>query len=128
MRLVLLVTALLVAGCELRSPYLPDGGRARVYCDEGTQLNVPVKMLDRDGEPFSGAVLTVDYTSLEGEDRVALLTADDRGQVLVEDRGPGVVRISSNYRGFTIEPKELTFNGSDCSTTVTPRQLTVQFN
>lgn len=126
MRLALpLVAALALVGCNNYTPYLPDGGgRARVNCDTNTVLKVSVTVLDRADKVVPQATVTVDYTSYGETENVI---TNERGIALVEDKfGPGVARIQGVVNDLRTEVAELTFNGTECSTTVTPQSLTLQ--
>lgn len=125
MRLALPLAALAVAlsGCPNYVPYQPDGGRARVICDDST-IAAAVKIIDRAGDPAPGAFLTVDYLGF-GESE--LLTADHRGVVLVKHRtGFGTVRVQGSVNDLTTQFGELNFVGTECSSAVTPRELFLQ--
>jgi hypothetical protein len=118
-----LVAVLCFAGCPSFSPYLPDGGRARVACNDAA-LTVPVTVLDRAGDPAPMAVVAVEYTSYGESEN---LIADVNGKVLVQDKfGPGTVKVQGNVNDLRTQFGELNFNGSDCSSSVTPRSLTLQ--
>lgn len=125
MRLALpLVAALALVGCNNYTPYLPDGGRARVNCDDKTVVKVAVTVVNRDNDVVPQAVVTVDYTSYGESENVI---ANDRGVALIEDKyGPGVARIQANVSGLKSGFAELNFNGTECSHTVTPNALTLQ--
>ena len=118
-----LVAVLCLAGCPSFNPYLPDGGRARVNCDDST-LSVPVTVLDRAGAPAPMAVVSVDYSSYGESEN---LIADAQGKVLVKERfGPGIVKVQGNVNDLRTQQAELSFNGTECSSSVTPRSLTLQ--
>ncbi len=118
-----LVAVLCLAGCPSYSPYLPDGGRARVNCTEST-LSVPVTVLDRAGAPAPMAVVAVDYTSYGESEN---LIADANGKVIVHDKfGPGIVKVQGNVNDLRTQFGELNFNGTECSSSVTPHSLTLQ--
>jgi len=119
----LLVASLVVVGCSGYQPYLPDGGRARVNC-EAAQLTVPVTVLDRIGDPAPQAIVEVEYTSLVGENENVI--TDGRGVALVADKGPGIVRLIANVNDLRSDVGELTFVGTECSSAVSPRSLTLQ--
>ncbi len=124
MRLSLPLAAILLlvtTGCPDYTPYLPDGGRARVNC-ANSSLTVPVTVLDRLGDPAPQAVVSVDYLSYGESENVI---ADDRGVAVIQDKyGPGVVRVQGNVNDLKTQVGELTYNGSDCSIAVSPRSLT----
>lgn len=125
MRFVLpFLAALSLLGCG--SPYtatLPDGGRGLVNCDTKA-LTVPVTVLDREGKPYPGAVVSVEYTSYAQSEN---LVADGRGIAVVADKyGPGSVRVQGNVNDLRSPVAEITFNGTDCSNYATPRSLTLQ--
>jgi hypothetical protein len=118
-----LVAILLLAGCPNYVPYLPDGGRARVNCDS-SELSVPVTVLDRAGDPAAMAVVALDYLSYSESEN---LIADANGRVLVKEKfGPGTVRVQGNVNDLRTQIGELYFTGTECSTSVTPRSLTLQ--
>lgn len=118
-----LVAVLCLAGCNSYTPYLPDGGRARVNCTEKT-LSVPVIVNDRAGDPAPMAVVSVDYSSYGESEN---LIADVNGKVVIEDKyGPGVVKVQGNVNDLRTQFGEVYFNGTDCSSSVTPRSLTLQ--
>ena len=119
----LFALALLCSACELRSPLLPDGGRARVNCDENS-VKVPVTLLDKAGAPFSGAVLVAAWP----DDTRESLTANAQGVVMLTDHGPGTVFLQGSYNGFTTDAAEVQFNGGEGSTFASPTQLTLQFH
>lgn len=117
------VLLLLSTGCPNYVPYLPDGGRARVNCADSA-IQVPVTILDRAGDPVPEAVVTLEYLSY-GETENAI--ADVRGVALVKEKfGPGVVRVQGVVNDLRTPSAELTFNGSECSSSVSPRSLTLQ--
>ncbi len=115
--------ALLCTACDFREELLPDGGRARVNCDNN-KVTVPVTLLDKSGAKFPRALLVAQYADSTSE----TLTADAQGVVIVEDHGPGTVQIQGNYNGFPTDPAELNFNGGECATFASPNQLTLQFH
>lgn len=118
-----IVAMLMLAGCPNYVPYLPDGGRAKVNCDT-TTLSVPVTVLDRAGDPAPMAVVSVDYLSYGESEN---LIADVNGRVLVKEKfGPGTIRVQGNVNDLRTQTGELNFTGTDCSTSVTPRSLTLQ--
>lgn len=124
MRIACLISvAVVVAGCSGYQPYLPDGGRARVNCAT-SDIKVPVTILDRAGDPAPGAILEVEDTgTLEGENVIA----DDRGVALVQDKwGPAYLKVIANLNDLRSPPAYITYIGTDCSSGVTPRSLTLQ--
>ncbi|MGV3625480.1 MAG: hypothetical protein ACO1OB_32010 [Archangium sp.] len=118
-----LVAALALVGCNNYTPYLPDGGRARVNCDSQTVVQVPVTVLDREGKAAPGAVVTVEYTSLGESEN---LVANDRGVAIVIDKGPGIARVQGRVNDLRTQFAELMFNGSECSDSVSPNAITLQ--
>lgn len=126
MRFSLPLAAVLVVvstGCPNYVPYLPDGGRARVNCADSA-LNVPVTVLDRLGDPAPEAVVSLDYLSYGESENVI---ADLRGVAIVKEKfGPGVVRVQAYVNDLRTQVAELTFNGSECSSSVSPRSLTLK--
>ncbi|MFZ5445716.1 MAG: hypothetical protein ACOZQL_37330 [Myxococcota bacterium] len=125
MRFALPLAAILLVttGCPNYQPYLPDGGRARVHCDTA-ELSVPVTILDRAGDPAPEAVVSIEYTSYGESEN---LIANAQGVALVKDKyGPGVVRVQGNVNDLRTDLAEITFVGGDCSTSVTPRSLTLK--
>lgn len=124
MRFALPLTAiLLLAGCPNYVPYLPDGGRAQVNCDQST-VSVPVTILDRAGDPAPEAVISVDYLSYSESENVI---ADFRGVGVVKEKyGPGTVRVQGNVNDLRTPIAELQFVGTECSSGVSPRALTLQ--
>ena len=108
-------------------PYLPDGGRARVNCDNAA-INVPVTVLDKTGAAVPGATLTLDYTSAAASDSINdVVLTDGRGIGLVTDQaGPGIVRVQGKLNDLSSDIAEISFIGTDCSTSVSPRSLTLQ--
>ncbi|MFO0601290.1 MAG: hypothetical protein U0228_38625 [Myxococcaceae bacterium] len=126
MRLPLLVVLVSVGalstGCPNYVPYLPDGGRARVNCNNSA-LNVPVTVLDRAGMPAPMAVVEVEYLSYGESEN---LITDGRGiAVLKEQYGPGVVRLIANVNDLRSDAAEVTYTGTECSNAVSPRSLTL---
>ncbi len=115
--------ALLCTACDLREEQLPDGGRARINCDNN-KVKVPVTLLDTSGSKWAGALLVAEYADSTSE----TLTANAQGVVTVEDHGPGTVQVQGNYNGFLTDPAELNFNGGECATFASPNQLTLQFH
>lgn len=110
-------------GCPNYVPYLPDGGRAQVNCNDSA-LSVPVTVLDRLGDPAPEAVVTVDYLSYGEAENVI---ADHRGVALVKDKfGPGTLRVQGAVNDLRTPAAELNFTGTECSSAVTPRSLTLQ--
>lgn len=126
MRFSLPLAAVLVVvstGCPNYVPYLPDGGRARVNCGDST-VSVPVTVLDRLGDPAPEAVVSLDYLSYGESENVI---ADVRGVAVVKEKyGPGVVRVQGFVNDLRTQVAELTFNGSECSSSVSPRSLTLK--
>ncbi len=124
MRIVFpLTAALLLAGCLNYTPYLPDGGRARVNCS-ASELGVPVAVLDRLGNPAPEAVVSIDYLSYGESEN---LIADVNGRTVVKEKyGPGTVRVQGNVNDLRTQTAELSFLGTECSSSVTPRALTLQ--
>ncbi|MBL8910255.1 MAG: hypothetical protein JNM17_06085 [Archangium sp.] len=123
MRSLLLLALLVVStGCPNYVPYLPDGGRARVNCNNSA-VNVPITVLDRAGMPSPDAVVEVEYLSYGESEN---LITDGRGIALLTDKyGPGVVRLIANVNDLRSDVAEVTFNGTECSTSVVPRSLTL---
>lgn len=119
----LLALALLCSACEIRATYLPDGGRARVNCDENS-VKVPVTLLDKAGGKFASAVLVAEWPDGTSES----LTANSNGVVTLTDHGPGTVVLQGHYNGFTTDTAEVNFNGGECSTFASPTQMTLQFH
>ncbi len=124
MRIVFpLLTVALLAGCPNYVPYLPDGGRARVNC-ASSALTVPVTVLDRAGDPATQAVVSIDYLSYAESEN---LIADVNGRAVVSEKfGPGTVRVQGNVNDLRTQIAELSFTGTECSSAVTPRSLTLQ--
>ena len=118
-----LAAILLLAGCPNYVPYLPDGGRARVNCNNDA-LNVPVTILDRAGDPAPEAVISLDYLSYSESEN---LIADGRGLAIVKEKyGPGTVRVQGNVNDLKTQIAEISFLGNECSSSVTPRALTLK--
>ena len=124
MRIVFpLTAALLLAGCPNYTPYLPDGGHAKVNCAT-SEINVPVTVLDRLGNPAPEAVVSIDYLSYGESEN---LIADVNGRAVVKEKyGPGTVRVQGNVNDLRTQTAELSFIGTECSSSVTPRALTLQ--
>jgi hypothetical protein len=124
MRFALLFALLVVStGCPNYVPYLPDGGRARVNCTNNP-LNVPITVLDRAQMPAPGAVVEVEYLSYGESEN---LIADAQGKAILKEKfGPGVVRLIANVNDLRSDVAEVTFTGTECSSAVTPRSLTMQ--
>jgi hypothetical protein len=123
MRFALPLAAILfLAGCPNYVPYLPDGGRARVNCT-ASELGVPVTVLDRAGDPAPQAVVSTDYLSYAESEN---LIADHRGIVIVKEKfGPGTIRVQGIVNDLRTQVGELNFTGTECSSSVTPRALTL---
>ena len=126
MRFALPLAAILLfvtTGCPNYVPYLPDGGRAQVNCEAST-LSVPVTVLDRIGDPAPAAVVSLDYLSYgEAEN----LIADNRGIALVKEKfGPGTIRVQGNVNDLRTQTAEIAFTGTECSSSVTPRSITLK--
>lgn len=120
--LALLTLLVVSTGCPNYVPYLPDGGRARVNCNAST-LNVPITVLDRAGDPSPQAVIEVEYLSYGESEN---LITDGRGIAILTDKhGPGVVRLIANVNDLRSDVAEVTFTGTECSTSVVPRSLTM---
>lgn len=118
------VAALVLVGCNNYTPYLPDGGRARVNCDSATSVKAAVTVVDADGNPAPEAVVVTEYTSYDETERIAV---NERGVALIGEKfGPGVVRIHGQGSNVISQTAELTFNGSECASTVTPNAITLQ--
>ena len=118
-----LVAILVLAGCPNYVPYLADGGRARVNCST-SMLGVPVTVLDRAGAPAPGAVIGLDFLSYSENEN---LIADERGVAVVKEKfGPGTIRVQGNVNDLRTQVAEIYFTGTDCSSSVTPRSLTLQ--
>jgi len=124
MRFAFPLTAfLLLAGCQNFVTYLPDGGHARATCDNSA-LGVPVTVLDRAGEPAPGAVIALDYLSYSASEN---LIADGSGLAVVREKyGPGTVRVQGNVNDLRTQVAEINFLGTDCSSSVDPRSLTLK--
>ncbi len=123
MRFVLIAAAALSLPACLTSLIDEDGGRRLVNCPNQQQLTVPVKLLKPDGEIWPGAILKAEYLS---NDEVVEYTANWSGIAVVEDLGPGVVRLTSDYEDHRLSaPAEITFVGDECATAVNPTQLTL---
>jgi hypothetical protein len=125
MRFALPLAAILLVttGCPNYVPYLPDGGRAQVRCDDST-LSVPVTILDRAGDPAPEAIVSLEYTSYGESEN---LIANFQGVALVKEKyGPGIVRVQGNVNDLRTDVAELTFVGSTCSSGVSPRSLTLK--
>jgi len=110
------------AGCSGYNPELPDGGRGRINCTDNN-VKVPVTLLDKGGNPQSGAGVVATYLST-GEEVV--FPTDGNGVAVVTDKGPGVVRVKGQFNDLTTDIAELTFVGGECSTSVSPRSATLQ--
>lgn len=118
-----LIAVLVLAGCPNYVPYLADGGRARVNCSNSA-LSVPVTILDRAGDPAPGAVVAIEYMSYGQSEN---LIADDRGVALVKEQyGPGTVRVQGNVNDLKTPIAELSYVGTDCASSVSPRSLTLK--
>ena len=124
MRIVFpLTAALLLAGCLNYTPYLPDGGRARVNCG-ASELGVPVAVLDRLGNPAPEAVVSIDYLSYGESEN---LIADVNGRTVVKEKyGPGTVRVQGNVNDLKTPIAEVYYVGSECSSSVSPRSVTLK--
>lgn len=125
MRLAIPLATVLVltSACPNFVPYLPDGGRARVNCN-GSALSVPVTVLDRGGDPAPEAVVALDYLSYGESEN---LVADSRGVALVKEKfGPGTIRVQGFVNDIPTQIAEITFTGTTCSASVSPRSLTLQ--
>ncbi len=124
MRIVFPLTAIvLLVGCPNYTPYLPDGGRAKLSCAT-SELNVPVTVLDRLGKPAPEAVVALDYLSYGESEN---LITDVNGSALVKEKfGPGTVRVLGVAGDLRTQTAELSFVGTECSSSVTPRSLTLQ--
>jgi hypothetical protein len=100
-----------------------DGGRIRVNCtDNGIQAAVTV--VDSTGAVAPSASVTVsDLANGTSE----TLTTDTNGVVVVKASkfGPGVVRLSAKLNSLASGIGEITFVGGDCSSSVSPRSLTL---
>lgn len=118
-----LIAALVLAGCPNYVPYLPDGGRARVNCNNSA-LSVPVTILDRAGDPAPEAVVAIEYLSYGESEN---LIADARGIAIVHEKyGPGTVRVQGNVNDLKTPIAELSYVGNECSSSVSPRSLTLK--
>ncbi len=118
-----LTAVLLLAGCPNYTPYLPDGGHAKVNCDNSS-LGVPVTILDRLGMPAPQAVISIDYLSYSESEN---LIADDRGVAVVKEKyGPGTVRVQGSVNDLRTSAAEISFVGNECASSVTPRSLTLR--
>ena len=84
---------------------------------------MPVTLLDKGGNPQSGAGVVATYLST-GEEVV--FPTDGNGVAVVTDKGPGVVRVKGQFNDLTTDIAELTFVGGECSTSVSPRSATLQ--
>jgi hypothetical protein len=118
-----LVATLALSACPNYVPYLPDGGRARVNCG-ASELTVPITVLDRVGDVAPGAVISVDYLSYSESEN---LIADVNGKALLKEKyGPGVVRVQGNVNDLRTQIAEVSFVGTECSSSVAPRALTLK--
>ncbi len=124
MRIAFPLSAILfLAGCPNYTPYLPDGGHAKINCAT-SEINVPVTVLDRLGKPAPEAVVALDYLSYGESEN---LIADVNGRAVVKEKyGPGTVRVQGNVNDLRTQIAELQFVGTECSASVTPRSLTLQ--
>lgn len=124
MRFALLFALVIVStGCPNYTPYLPDGGRARVNCTNSA-LSVPITVLDRAGGPAQDAVVEVEYLSYGESEN---LITDAQGKAILQEKyGPGVVRLIANLNDLRSDVAEVTYTGTECSTAVSPRSLTMQ--
>jgi hypothetical protein len=81
-------------------------------------------VLDRLGDPAPEAVVSIDYLSYAESEN---LIADARGVVLVKEKfGPGTVRVQGNVNDLRTQAAEISFLGTDCSSSVSPRSLTLK--
>lgn len=118
-----LIAALVLTGCPNYVPYLADGGRARVNCNNSA-LSVPVTILDRAGDPAPEAVIAIEYLSYGESEN---LIADGRGIALVQEKyGPGTVRVQGNVNDLRTPIAEITYVGNECSSSVSPRSVTLK--
>ncbi len=118
-----LIAALVLAGCPNYVPYQADGGRARVNCNNNA-LSVPVTILDRAGDPAPQAVVSIEYMSYGESEN---LIADDRGIALLHEKyGPGTVRVQGNVNDLKTPIAEVYYVGSECSSSVSPRSVTLK--
>ena len=73
---------------------------------------------------FARATTSLDYLSYSQSEN---LIASDRGvAVLKEKYGPGTVRVQGNVNDLRTQIAEVQFVGTECSSSVTPRALTLQ--
>lgn len=123
MRFVFPLVALALSACPNYVPYLPDGGRARVNCGTSS-LAVPITVLDRANDPAPGAVVSVDYLSYSESEN---LIADANGLALLKEKyGPGTVRVQGNVNDLRTQTAEISFVGTECSSSVSPRAVTLK--
>lgn len=120
--LAALVLGLTLAGCGSYNATLPDGGRGRVNCRDN-DVKVPVTLLDKAGAPLSGAGVVATYVSTNEEE---VFPTNGAGVAVVVDKGPGIVRVVGQFNDLKSQTAELTFLGGECSSSVTPRALTLQ--
>lgn len=111
-----------LAGCSGYNPELADGGRGRINCTT-SNVKVPVTLLDKGGDPLAGAGVVATYLST-GEEEV--FETNGAGVAIVTDKGPGVVRVKGQFNDLASGTAELTFVGGECSSSVTPRSVTLQ--
>lgn len=122
--LLVLVTLFVSACGNDYAALLPDGGRGQVNCLPSSHLNVSVKVLDRGGNPASGASVKISYLST-GDVEAAV--TDSNGLVLVTDaHGPGQVRVQADLNDLQSQQADITFVGTDCSAYASPQSITLQ--
>ena len=123
MRLALLSTclaALSACGIQLSQP---DGGRLRLNCNTAPET-VPVKVLDRLGNPAEAAIVVATNAS---DGRVQTGNTNSAGVFTIsDDLGPGIVNVSASFNDLTTPRKVFTFTCGECECAVSPHQLTLQ--
>ncbi|MBL9038033.1 MAG: hypothetical protein JNG84_05930 [Archangium sp.] len=124
MRLACLAAfALSFAGCTGYSPYLPDGGRGRVVC-ETAALYSSVQVLGLTQDPADGATVTARNLT---DDRTETGTVGAGGVFRVSSElGPGVVSVVATLNDLTSNEGQFTITFSDCTPSMSPRNLTLQ--
>jgi hypothetical protein len=121
---LMLIGALLLAGCGERSVLHPDGGHDPVNCQPGDAHTITVKVVDPNGAPIEGATVTA---TNQGQTRQ--VTAQTNGQgvttAIDESIGPGTVTLKASLDTRVSDVKQVSWTCGECHCTPDPTSVTL---